>query len=189
MNANKSVKSAKKSVSVAIAAARDTLLSHAVECATHSERAAAMYAETSAAAAKRAASTLKAHAHYSEALSKLDDAAIAYALTLRADAADVLCAASREAKKRAVDVLNAIAHKRTMRADTRAAFALFAAKSERDAFRVSEVQREMQHDTTTQALYLTRFLCMFDAAQYDSEAKTITVKRDSALMRDALAIV
>lgn len=178
-----------KNKSVNLNNARAAFASFAAICADNAAKAAERFSVSAAAADKRAASTLKAHAHYSEALSALSDAALRYALSVDAASVDTLCNASREAKKRACDVLSAIADKRAMRADTRAAFALFAAKSDKNDFRVSEVQREMQHDTNTQAMYFVRFLVMFNAATFDKETKTVTIVRESKLMRDALATV
>lgn len=166
---------------------KSEILSVAAQCRVSADSAAARYAETKSEQDKRNAQRMTTHATYNELLTTLSQSALKYVVTLASQDIVSVCAESRELKKRLIDTVSAICDSTKMRADSASAFALFAAKSEQNTFRITEIQKEMQHDTTTQASYFVRFLVMFDAATYNKDDKTVTIKREHKLVSDAIA--
>lgn len=102
--------------------------------------------------------------------------------------ADKLAAQSRECKKRAVKVIEALAHS-TRVADRALDSVLQRLAAKKDAtLNLMQIQREMQHDTTTQAQYFKTFAEIFAFASYSKSDKTLTFKYDSKVLSELMKL-
>lgn len=106
------------------------------------------------------------HGVYGARVAGMTDAALkvaaSYGLT-----ADTINASSREAKKRLIAICEGIAvnaKPRDNAADAALAY-LFSQDGNEEAFTLARVQKEMNHETTTQAGYMRTFLCLLGAAR------------------------
>ena len=133
--------------------------------------------------AKRA----KTHEVYTQALADMSDKALALLHAHKLDAA-ALAAQSRECKKRSIAMLEAVAHSTRVR--DKALDALLqrlAAKSD-SSLTIAQIQREMQHETTTQASYFKTFAAFFKFAQYSASDKKVTFDYSNAFLKALIEV-
>lgn len=155
---------------------------------TSAEGQKARFEETKAEADKRAYQRLECHAKMNTKISGMSAEAVAYLARLGVDP-DTFVDQSRELKKRAIQVCEAIAHNNIALLEegkyhqaTLAGIRLIVAKQAQGEFTFLSLKREMQHDTLTQAQYFVRFLKYFGAG--DGKKDTFTVNRENRLIKD-----
>lgn len=133
--------------------------------------------------AKRA----QTHETYNAALAEMSDKALALLHAHKLDA-QALAAQSRECKKRSIAMLEAVAHSTRVR--DKALDALLqrlAAKSDA-SLTISQIQREMQHETATQASYFKTFAAFFKFAQYSASDKKVTFDYSNAFLKALIEV-
>lgn len=148
----------------------------------------ARYEETKTEADKRAYQRLECHAKMNARVAGMSDKAVSYLASLGINP-EQFCDQSRELKKRAIQVCEAIAHNNVHLLEegkyhqaTLAGIRLIVEKPGTSEFTMNALKREMQHDTFTQPQYFVRFLKFFGAG--DGKKDTFSVKRDHRLIRD-----
>lgn len=95
---------------------------------------------------------------------------------------------SRELKKRSIKIIEALAHNKSV--DDRALDAVLqrlAAKSD-ITLTLLQIQKEMQHETTTQAQYFKTCAEFFNFANYSKADKTLTFKYDAHVLSELMKI-
>lgn len=95
---------------------------------------------------------------------------------------------SRELKKRSIKIIEALAHSKTV--DDRALDAVLqrlAAKSD-ITLTLLQIQKEMQHETTTQAQYFKTCAEFFNFANYSKADKTMAFKYDAYVLAELMKI-
>lgn len=127
------------------------------------------------------------HAKYCDILAKQSDEVIALLIAQQVDA-EALANASRELKKRAVFMLQALVSKRKV--DDRAFDSvLLRLAAKRDAkLSIAQIQREMQHSTATQANYFKTFCEFFKFATYSKSEKEVTFNYDSFFLAELVKV-
>lgn len=127
------------------------------------------------------------HERYNEALAGMSEKALQQAVKYKVDA-QAIANQSRELKKRSIAILEALATE--SRCNDRALDAILqrlAAKRD-DKLTVSQIQREMQHKTNTQAGYFKTCAVFYNIASYSKADQTVVFNYDSAMMKALLAI-
>lgn len=142
------------------------------------------YLETQSDKDKRNMQRNDTHARYDAALASISDEAKKVAHQLDLDVSRIV-AMSREAKKRLMLMLDAIA--RNSRVNDRAIDALmqYLVAKDSHSFTLREFQREAQHETTTQAQYArTMFVQLCDATLSESKSRvTLDASADTIYSR------
>lgn len=172
------------------------VVKNAFAAAAENEQAVKLQAEASMSAAqnedekreheklyKRAAT----HERYNSALSNMTEKALQTMLKLKVDQT-ALVAQSRELKKRSIAILEALAH--NQRVDDRALDSVLQRlASKRDSkLTLTQVQREMQHETTTQAAYFKTCAMFYNFATYNKTDKEIVFNYDAQVLKQLLTI-
>lgn len=127
------------------------------------------------------------HERFNNALSSMSDKAMNCISKYAVDA-EKLAEQSRELKKRSIAILEALANNK--RVDDRALDAVLqrlAAKHDA-SLNLVQIQREMQHETTTQAQYFKKCAEFFNFAQYSKSDKTMSFNYESKVLKDLLKL-
>lgn len=129
----------------------------------------------------------RTHERYNSALSNMSDKALQALIKLKVSESE-LAAQSRELKKRSIAILEAVAH--AQRVDDRALDAVLqrlAAKRE-SKLSIAQIQREMQHQTATQASYFKTCALFYNFATYNKTDKEVVFNYDSQVLKQLLSI-
>jgi len=138
-------------------------------------------------ALKDTASENRTHEKYCMIIAKQSDEIIAILNAQKVDA-QALALSSRELKKRAVFMLQALVSQRKV--DDRAFDSVLlrlAAKREA-SLTVDQIQREMQHKTATQANYFKTFCEFFNFATYSKSEKRVTFNYDAYFLSELVKV-
>lgn len=138
-------------------------------------------------ALKDTASENRTHEKFCAILAKQNDDVIALLNAQKIDA-QALALSSRELKKRACFMLQALVSKRAV--DERAFDSvLLRLAAKRDAsLTIDQIQREMQHKTATQASYFKTFAEFFNFATYNKSEKRVTFNYDSYFLSELIKV-
>lgn len=133
--------------------------------------------------AKRSAT----HERFNEALASMSDKALQALAKYKVDAS-TLAQQSRELKKRSIAILEALAH--SQRVDDKALDAVLQRLAAKDDAQLSiaQVQREMMHETDTQASYFKNCALFYKFAQYSKADKSLSFDYSAAVLRDLIAL-
>lgn len=125
------------------------------------------------------------HEKFNAALSDMSEKALASLSRYNVDA-QVLSEQSRELKKRSIAILEAVANNKRVD-DTALDAMLQRLAAKKDAtMTLAQIQREMNHKTTTQAQYFKTCAQFFNFAQYSKSDKALTFNYDSKVLKDLL---
>lgn len=138
-------------------------------------------------ALKDTASENRTHEKYCAIIAKQSDEVIAL-LNAQKVNAQALALSSRELKKRACFMLQALVSKRAV--DDRAFDSLMLRlASKRDSsLTIDQIQREMQHKTATQASYFKTFAEFFNFATYNKSEKKVTFNYDAYFLNELVSV-
>lgn len=138
-------------------------------------------------ALKKAASENRTHEKYCAILAKQSDEVVALLNAQKVDA-QALALSSRELKKRAVFMLQALATKRAV--NERAFDAIMQRlASKRDAcLTITQIQREFDHTTETQANYFKTFATFFNFATYSKSDKSVKFNYDAFFLNELMSV-
>lgn len=136
---------------------------------------------------KKQAKTASTHEKYNTALAEMSDKALAM-LSKYKLSAEELSKTSRECKKRAIAILEALAHSQRVNDRALDAVLQYIDYKKCDAMSLSQVQAQMNHQTDTQAQYFKTCAIFFKFATYSKSDKTLNLKRDANVLRDLLAL-
>lgn len=127
------------------------------------------------------------HAKYCDSIAKQSDEVLALLIAQKVDC-EALANASRELKKRAVFMLQALVSARPV--DDRAFDSvLLRIASKRDGkLSIAQIQREMQHSTATQANYFKTFCEFFKFATYSKSEKEVTFNYDAFFLSELVKV-
>ncbi|SUE95765.1 Uncharacterised protein [Ectopseudomonas mendocina] len=127
------------------------------------------------------------HAKYCESIAKQSDEVIALLIAQQVDC-EALANGSRELKKRAVFMLQALVSGRKV--DDRAFDSvLLRLAAKRDSkLSIQQIQREMQHSTATQANYFKTFCEFFKFATYSKSEKEVSFQYDSFFLAELVKV-
>lgn len=132
---------------------------------------------------KRAAT----HERYNDALASMSDKAIQTMLKLKIDSV-ALAAQSRELKKRSIAILEALASDSSV-TDRALDAVLQRLAAKRDSkLTLVQIQREMSHETTTQAQYFKTCALFFNFAQYNKADKEVSFDYDAQVLKSLMNI-
>lgn len=136
---------------------------------------------------KRAFMRANTHTRYNEFLRDMSEKALSTMMKLKVDA-KALTEQSRELKKRSIKILEALAH--NQRVDDRALDSVLqrlAAKRD-SSLTIAQIQREMQHETATQAQYFKTCALFFNFATYSKADKSVTFNYDNNVLKALMNI-
>jgi hypothetical protein len=136
---------------------------------------------------KREAQRVATHARYDAKLSVMSEKAATFAVDVLNCDANKIVNASRELKKRLIAICESAANNAAIKDKALAAFIAQLKSSKKSAYTLSEIQSIMSHATTTQASYMKTAFLMFNACEYSSTEKKVTIKRDSNLIKALIA--
>jgi hypothetical protein len=144
-------------------------------------------AESESAAIKKIVSANATHSKYCAVIAAQSDAVFQLMLDQKVSL-DALATSSRELKKRAVLMLQALASKRAV--DDRAfdSVLLRLASKRESKLTVSQMQHEMQHKTDTQASYFKTFCEFFNFATYNKSEKVVTFNYDAYYLSELIKV-
>lgn len=133
--------------------------------------------------AKRSAT----HERFNEALANMSEKALAALSKYKVDAS-ALAQQSRELKKRSIAILEALAH--SQRVDDKALDAVLQRLAAKDdhTLTIAQIQREMMHETDTQASYFKNCALFYKFAQYSKADKSLSFDYSAAVLRDLIAL-
>lgn len=135
-------------------------------------------------AARKRAET---HEKYNAALGAMSEKALNYLTRLNFTLdAQLISEQSREFKKRSVSMLEAIAASRRVSELALDNLLLRLAQKGDAMMTLAQIQREMNHKTTTQAQYFKTFAVLFHFAQYSKAEKALTFNYDAKVLKDML---
>lgn len=127
------------------------------------------------------------HERYNEALAGMSEKALQQAVKYKVDA-QAIANQSRELKKRSIAILEALATESRCKDKALDAIMQRLAAKRDDKLTVSQIQREMQHDTDTQAGYFKTCGVFYKFAEYSKHDKTVIFNYDSAILKALLNI-
>lgn len=127
------------------------------------------------------------HEKYNAALAGMSDKAMQQALKYKVDA-QALANQARELKKRSIAILEALASEARCKDKALDAIMQRLAAKRDDKLTIAQIQREMQHETNTQAGYFKTCAVFYKFAQYSSANKEVIFDYDNALFKALLAI-
>ena len=134
-------------------------------------------------AARKRAET---HEKFNAALGDMSEKALNYLSKLSNLDAQLMSEQSREFKKRTIATLEAIAASKRV-TDLALDNLLLRLAQKGDAIMtLAQIQREMNHKTTTQAQYFKTFAVLFNFAQYSKAEKALTFQYDAKVLKDLL---
>lgn len=138
---------------------------------------------------EKARKRAETHETYNTKLAEMSVEALNYlARKMSSVSAEKLAEQSRELKKRSIKIIEALAHNKTV--DDRALDAVLqrlAAKND-ITLSLTQIQKEMQHETTTQAQYFKTCAEFFSFANYSKADKTLTFKYDAHVLAELMKI-
>lgn len=136
---------------------------------------------------KRAFMRANTHARYNELLRDMSEKAFQQLLKLKIDA-KAMTEQSRELKKRSIKILEALAH--AQRVDDRALDAVMQRLAEKrdSSLTIAQIQREMQHETSTQAQYFKTCALFFNFATYNKNNKEVIFNYDTQVLKALMNI-
>lgn len=129
------------------------------------------------------------HELYNSKLAEMSVQALNYMSTkLKFVDADVLATQSRELKKRSIKIIEALAHSK--RVDDKALDAVMQRLAEKNdiTLTLQQIQKEMLHETTTQAQYFKTCAEFFNFASYSKSDKTLTFKYDAHVLAELMKL-
>lgn len=127
------------------------------------------------------------HEKFDTQLSSMSDKAVS-AMNKYKLSAEELSKQSREAKKRTIALLEAIATNSFAKDKAFDAIMNVIAEKNPEKMTISKIQHEMQHETDTQATYFKRFALFCKFAQYSASTKEVVFNYDSQIMKDLMSI-
>ena len=127
------------------------------------------------------------HEKFNAALTDMSAQALNYLAKLDISA-EALTQQSRELKKRCIKMIEAIAHSKTIDDRALESIVMRLAQKNDASLTLAQIQREMQHDTTTQAQYFKSCALFFNFASYSKSDKTVTFKYDAKVLKDLIAL-
>lgn len=139
---------------------------------------------------EKARKLAETHETYNTKLSEMSVQALNY-LATKLKFVDVHALAtlhSRELKKRSIKIIEALAHSK--RVDDRAldnVLQRLAAKKDL-TLSLQQIQKEMQHETTTQAQYFKTCAEFFHFASYSKSSKELTFKHDAFVLVELMKL-
>lgn len=127
------------------------------------------------------------HAKYCAIIAKQSDEVFKVLLSQKVNL-QALALSSRELKKRAVFMLQALVSKRAV--DDRAfdSVMLRLASKREASLTIEQLQREMQHKTATQASYFKTFAEFFNFATYNKSEKKVTFNYDAYFLSELVNV-
>lgn len=129
------------------------------------------------------------HELYNNKLAEMSVQALNYMSTkLKFVDAEELATKSRELKKRAIKIIEALAHSK--RVDDKALDAVMQRLAEKNdiTLTLQQIQKEMLHETTTQAQYFKSCAEFFNFASYSKSDKTLTFKYDAHVLAELMKL-
>lgn len=127
------------------------------------------------------------HEKYNALLADMSDKAVQAMNKYKLSAED-LSKQSREAKKRTIAILEAVANNTFAKDKAFDAIMQVIVAKNPQKMTIDKIQHEMQHKTDTQASYFKRFAEFCKFAQYSVSTKELTFNYEAQIMKDLLSI-